>query len=53
MSVMTVEEEEDGCKRLWSVEQKKEEMLQSRSRWRKRNLQRRMCSAGGAETMEK
>lgn len=45
--------EEDGCKALWRAFQKKEEMLQSRSRWRKRNLQRRSCSAVRAETMEK
>lgn len=45
--------EEDGCKALWRAMQKKEEMLQSRSRWRKRNLQRRLCSAVRAETMEK
>lgn len=43
-------EEEDGCKGLWRVVQKKEGMLQRRSRWRKSNLQRRICSA---ETMEK
>lgn len=43
-------EEEDGCKGLWRVVQKKEEMLQRRSRWRKSGLQRRRCSA---ETMEK
>lgn len=42
-------EEEDGCKGLWRVAQKKEEMLQRRSRWRKSDLQGR-CSA---ETMEK